>query len=149
VIFGVDYMIGKLQLNLNNTLFGKTEFQDLDNSYFFFDDKGVANTSGGTNAMEYIKQEFSPAVVTDLNVGYNFTKKFSASFTINNILNVLPSWKLVALNSTGQKLLDNAAQKSLLEGGLTFDGRYQILGYNGSQFSQLGTTFNASLNYKF
>lgn len=148
-IFGVDYMIGKLQLNLNNTLFGKTEFQDLDNSYFFFDSKGVANTSGGTNAMEYIKQEFSPAVVTDLNIGYNFTKKLSASFTINNLLNVLPSWKLVALNSTGQKLLDNPAQKSLLEGGLTFDGRYQILGYNGSQFSQLGTTFNASINYKF
>jgi iron complex outermembrane receptor protein len=134
VILGADYMLGKFSANLNATLFGKTAFQDLDN--------------GGSD-MENIKQEFTPAVVTDLNVGYNFTDKLSASFTVNNLFNVLPSWKLVALNSAGQKVLDNAEAKNLLEGFLSFSGRYRILGYNGSQFSQLGTTFAASLNYKF
>lgn len=134
VILGADYMLGKFSANLNATLFGKTAFQDLDN--------------GGSD-MENIKQEFTPAVVTDFNVGYNFTDKLSASFTVNNLFNVLPSWKLVALNSAGQKVLDNAEAKNLLEGFLSFSGRYRILGYNGSQFSQLGTTFAASLNYKF
>lgn len=134
VILGADYMLGKFNANLNATLFGKTAFQDLDN---------------GGSAMENIKQEFTPAVVTDFNVGYQFTDKLSTSFTVNNLFNVLPSWKLVALNSTGQKVLDNPTDKNLLEGFLSFSGRYRILGYNGSQFSQLGTTFSLSLNYKF
>lgn len=134
VILGADYMLGKFNANLNATLFGKTAFQDLDN---------------GGAAMENIKQEFTPAVVTDFNVGYQFSDKLSTSFTVNNLFNVLPSWKLVALNSTGQKVLDNPTDKNLLEGFLSFSGRYRILGYNGSQFSQLGTTFSLSLNYKF
>jgi iron complex outermembrane recepter protein len=37
----------------------------------------------------------------------------------------------------------------LLEGFLSFSGRYRILGYNGSQFSQLGTIFQASFIFKF
>lgn len=134
VILGADYMLGKFNANLNATLFGKTAFQDLDN---------------GGAAMENIKQEFKPAVVTDFNVGYQFTDKLSASFTVNNLFNVLPSWKLVALNSTGQAVLNNPTDKNLLEGFLSFSGRYRILGYNGSQFSQLGSTFALSLNYKF
>jgi len=68
---------------------------------------------------------------------------------VNNIFNVLPTWNLVSLNTNGQKVLDNAAAKSLLEGYLSFSGRYRILGYNGSQFSQLGTTFSASLKMNF
>ncbi|WP_158800054.1 hypothetical protein [Pedobacter sp. L105] len=32
---------------------------------------------------------------------------------------------------------------------LTFDGRYSTTTYVGPQFSQLGTTFVASLNVKF
>ena len=39
--------------------------------------------------------------------------------------------------------------KNLLKGFLEFSGRYHILGYNGSQFSQLGTVFNAQLTVKF
>jgi iron complex outermembrane receptor protein len=133
-ILGFDYSLGKFNAVLNNTLFGPTKFQDLDN---------------GGSAMENIKQVFSPRVVTDLNVGYSFSKFISASFTVNNIFNVLPSWKLVSLNSTGQAVLNDPTQKELLEGALTFSGRYRILGYNGSQFSQLGTIFQGKLTFKF
>lgn len=115
-------------------MFGTTAFQDLDN--------------GGSD-MENIKQKFSAAIVTDLNVGYNFSSKISANVSVNNLFNVLPKWKLEAINSQGQAVLDDAEAKSLLEGFLSFSGRYRILGYNGSQFSQLGTIFNASLTFKF
>jgi len=133
-ILGLDYSVAKWNFNLNNTLFGTTAFQDLDN--------------GGSD-MENIKQKFSAAIVTDLNVGYNFSSKISANVSVNNLFNVLPKWKLEAINSQGQAVLDDAEAKSLLEGFLSFSGRYRILGYNGSQFSQLGTIFNASLTFKF
>ena len=133
-ILGFDYLVSKWNFNLNNTLFGPTEFQDLDN--------------GGSD-MENIKQRFSPAVVTDLNIGYNFNSKFSANFTVSNLFNVLPKWKLEALNAAGQAVLNKPADKSLLEGFLEFSGRYKILAYNGSQFSQLGTIFNAAVTFKF
>jgi iron complex outermembrane receptor protein len=47
--------------------------------------------------------------------------------------------------SLGETYLADPLRKQLLEGGLTFNGRYRILGYYGSQFSQLGTTFATSL----
>ncbi len=140
-VLGFDYNISKLSLNLNNTLFGPTKFQDLDN---------------GGAIMNNIKQVFTTAVVTDLNVGYNFTSKVSASITVNNILNVLPKWNLELTGSSSDanyasavSTLKDPAAKSLLEGFLEFSGRYRILAYNGSQFSQLGTIFQASLNFKF
>ncbi len=133
-VLGFDYSINKFGVSLNNTLFGPTKFQDLDN--------------GGSD-MENIKQVFQPAVVTDLNLGYSFTDKISFSIAANNLFNILPKWKLEALNPAGQTVLNNTAGRELLEGFLSFSGRYRILGYNGSQFSQLGTTFQASLVFKF
>jgi len=133
-VLGFDYAVKKWNFNLNNTLFGPTEFQDLDN---------------GGSTMEHIKQKFTTNVVTDLNIGYDFSKKVSASFTVNNIFNVLPQWDLVALDKTGSDYLADAEQKSLLEGFLEFSGRYRILAYNGAQFSQLGTIFQASVTLKF
>jgi iron complex outermembrane receptor protein len=140
-ILGIDYTIGNFNVVLNNTLFGPTKFQDLDN---------------GGAVMENIKQVFSPAVVTDLNIGYQFTKSISASFTVNNLLNVLPKWKLELTGNSSdsnyaaaQATLNDPTQKQLLEGFLEFSGRYRILGYNGSQFSQLGTTFYGQLTFKF
>ena len=140
-VFGLDYSISKFNINLNNTLFGPAKFQDLDN---------------GGSIMNNIKQVFSSKVVTDLNIGYAFTDKVSASVTVNNLLNVLPKWKLeLTGNSSDPNYADaaatlgNAADKSLLEGFLTFSGRYRILGYNGSHFSQLGTMFQASVTIKF
>jgi iron complex outermembrane receptor protein len=133
-VLGLDYAINKFNINLNNTLFGPTEFQDLEN--------------GGSD-MENIVQKFSTAVVTDLNLGYDFTNRLSASISANNLFNILPKWKLEALNSDGQAVLSDATARQLLEGFLAFSGRYKILAYNGSQFSQLGTTFNATLTFRF
>lgn len=133
-VLGFDYNIKKLSFNLNNTLFGPTQFQDLDN---------------GGAAMENIRQKFKPAVVTDLTLGYDFTDKINLSVTANNLLNILPKWELEAINAAGQTVLSNPTAKNLLEGFLTFSGRYRILGYNGSQFSQLGTIFLANLTVKF
>ena len=145
-ILGLDYQMGKFNVNLNNTLFGKTAFRDFDN---------------GGDAMADIKAVFKPAVVTDLSIGYMFNDKISLTLNANNLLNVLPKWDLVASSvattdaektasaARANKILSNPAEKSLLRGFLGFSGRYDILGYNGSQFSQLGTTINANLNIKF
>jgi iron complex outermembrane recepter protein len=141
VIGGLDYSMGNWNIVLNNTMFGPTKFQDLDN---------------GGSQMNNIKQVFSTAIVTDLNVGYAFSKNISASFTVNNLLNVLPTWKLELTGNesdpdyaAAKATLENETDRSLLEGFLTFSGRYRILGYNGSQFSQLGTTFMGQLTFKF
>lgn len=133
-IIGVDYAVGKWFFDLNNTLFGPTEFQDLDN---------------GGSIMEDIKQRFKPNVVTDINIGYDITSKINASVSVSDVFNVLPKWNLVALDKAGADYLADAAQKSLLEGFLEFSGRYRILAYNGSQFSQLGTIFQGTLTFKF
>lgn len=140
-VLGFDYSVNKFGVSLNNTLFGPTKFQDLDN---------------GGDQMNNIKQVFKTAVVTDLNLGYNFTDKISFNIGINNLFNVLPKWKLELTGTASdpdyagaKATLANAAAKSLLEGFLAFSGRYRILGYNGSQFSQLGTMFQSSLIFKF
>jgi iron complex outermembrane recepter protein len=133
-ILGLDYTIGKFNVNLNNTLFGKTAFQDLDN---------------GGGDMENLKAEFKPAVVTDLSLGYVISDKVTFTLNVNNLLGVLPSWDLVALNAKGEAALKDPANKSLIRGFLGFSGRYDILGYNGSQFSQLGRIFNAQMTIKF
>lgn len=140
-VLGFDYIINKFGISLNNTLFGPTKFQDLDN---------------GGSQMNNIKQVFSTAVVTDLNFGYNLNEKMSFNIAVNNILNVLPKWKLELTGNTSdpdyadaKATLANTADRELLEGFLSFSGRYRILGYNGSQFSQLGTLFQASFVFKF
>ena len=133
-ILGLDYTVGKFNINLNNTLFGKTAFQDLDN---------------GGGDMENLKAEFKPAVVTDLSLGLAVSDKVSFALNVNNLLGVLPSWDLVALNAKGEAALKDPANKSLIRGYLGFSGRYDILGYNGSQFSQLGRIFNAQMTIKF
>ncbi len=133
-ILGFDYNVGKLNIGLYNTLFGPTKFQDLDN---------------GGSIMNHIKAEFEPAVVTDLVVSYDITKKATFTLGVNNILNVLPKWDLVGIDQEGEDYLKNEADKSLLRGFLGFSGRYDILGYNGSQFSQLGTMISGTLSIKF
>lgn len=140
-VLGLDYTINKFSIDLNNTLFGPTKFQDLDN---------------GGSIMNNIKQVFKTAVVTDLNVGYAFTSRISASITVSNLFNVLPKWDLKLTGNSSDPdyanavaTLNSPSAKSLLEGFLEFSGRYKILAYNGSQFSQLGTIFQGSLTFKF
>lgn len=133
-ILAFNYAVKKWNFNLANTLFGSTAFQDLDN---------------GGGKMENIKAVFTPAVVSDLSVGYNFSKNISITANANNFLNVLPKWDLIAQNDAGAKVVNDPAAKALLRADLGFSGRYDILGYNGSQFSQLGTMFNANLQIRF
>jgi iron complex outermembrane recepter protein len=143
-ILGFDFALNKWNINLNNTLFGTTAFRDLDN--------------GGSD-MLYIKAVFKPAVVTDLSIGYSFNNKISLTLNANNILNVIPKWDLkldpiegandAAAKASAEKTLADPAAKAILRGFLGFSGRYDILGYNGSQFSQLGTILNSQLTFRF
>ena len=130
VIFGVNYDIGKFGLSLNNTYFGKTTFKQ----------DGM-----DTN----LRTEFIPKIVSDLGVTYNFSSKFTVAANINNLFNVLPEWKFVAENAAGQTILNNAALTLEQTNLITFNGRYSMVTYDGSHFSQLGTMMNLSLNYRF
>jgi iron complex outermembrane receptor protein len=129
-VFGIDYEIGKLMFSLNNTLFGPTTFRNADM------DKNL-------------KVEFKTKVVTDFAIYYRVTNRTTIGFNVNNILNVLPEWKLVALNSEGEKILADAEKKQEQSDFITFNNRYAITTYDGSHFSQLGTIFNLSVNIKF
>jgi iron complex outermembrane receptor protein len=130
VVAGASYRINKMSYHLNNTLFGSTAYQDINN---------------GGLIMEHVQQVFSPAMTTDLHIARQLRKNIQLSFTVNNIFNVLPKWKLEGLDPVGETYLSDPLRRQLLEGGLTFNGRYRILGYYGSQFSQLGTTFATTL----
>jgi iron complex outermembrane recepter protein len=129
-ILGGDLTAGKLSLNLNNTLFGPTTFNNADLS-------------------SDLKIEFVPKVVTDLGIAYNFNNNLTATFTIQNLLNVFPEYKFKAMNSAGEALLNDDAALEVQENNITFNGRYPIITYDGSHFSQMGTSFLFQLNYKF
>jgi len=136
-ILGANYEVGKFGLNLNNTYFGKTTFKQ----------QGMSSD---------LRTEFIPKVVTDLGINYNATEKFTIALNINNLLNVLPEWEFKAENAAGQALINDTSltyygvthiqeQSNLI----TFNQRYSQMTYDGFHFSQLGTMFNLSLNYKF
>jgi iron complex outermembrane receptor protein len=57
--------------------------------------------------------------------------------------------ELYKRNSTGQAILDGAAVTNSPSNLITFNQRYSQMTYDGYHFSQLGTMFNLSLNYKF
>jgi iron complex outermembrane receptor protein len=129
-ILGFDYDIGKLGFSLNNTLFGPTKFRNADMN-------------------ENLRVEFLTKLVTDLAIYYHVTKRTTIGFNINNIFNVLPEWKFVALNADGQKILDNPESKQEQSDFVTFNNRYPITTYDGSHFSQLGTIYNLNISIKF
>lgn len=129
-ILGIDYNVGKFMFNLNNTLFGSTTFRQ-----------------AGLN--QNLKTVFSPAVVTDLGINFQISKTLSLGVNANNLLNVLPKWELKALNAAGEAVLADPVQKKNNENAITFNNRYNIVTYDGSQFSQLGTTLAANLVVKF
>lgn len=129
-ILGVDYVVGKMNFNLNNTLFGPTTFRQ-----------------NGLNSN--LKTVFEPKVVTDLGANFQLGKSVTLGLNINNIFNIMPKWNLVALNSAGEAVLKDAAQVFNNVNLITFNGRYSNVTYDGSHFSQLGTTFAANLNFRF
>lgn len=129
-ILGFDFFVNKWSFNLNNTLFGPTTFDNADLS----DDLQV---------------EFKPKVVTDLSVAYQFNDHLSAALALQNIFNIMPEYKLISRNSTGDAILADENQVADQVSYITFNGRYPVLTYDGSHFSQMGTMFNFQLSYKF
>ena len=129
IILGGDYDIRKISLNLNNTVFGPTTFRQ-----------------AGLN--ENLKTEFKTKIVTDLGVNFRLTSKVDLGFNVQNLLNVKPEWEFKALNAAGQAVLNNPAQVKNNSNLITFNQRYSIVTYDGSHFSQLGTTFAATLTVK-
>lgn len=129
-ILGANYEIGKLGLAFNNTYFGKTTFKQ----------QGMSND---------LRTEFTPKIVTDIGVTYTATDNMTISLNVNNALNVLPEWSFKAENSAGTALLADPVQVKNQSNLITFNQRYSQMTYDGYHFSQLGTMFNVSLNYKF
>jgi len=130
-VVGATYEMRRLNLSLNNTYFGKTEFRqaDLDN----------------TN----LKTVFDPKVVTDLAVTLDLFANVSLSANVNNVLDVLPEWKFEALTPAGAAILRDPAQTKNQTNAITFNGRYDIMTYDGYHFSQLGRIFNLTLTQRF
>lgn len=135
-ILGANYEINKFGFSLNNTLFGKTSF---------FQQGLSTDANGNFN----LGTEFDPKVVTDLGVNYSATDKLTIALNINNLLNVLPEWNFVSQNAAGDAILADPAQTQNQSNLITFNQRYSQMTYDGYHFSQLGTMFNLSLNYKF
>ena len=130
-IAGGDYEIGKFIFSLNNTVFGPTKFRNAD-----YSDAGLAT-------------EFLTKMVTDLGVNFKATDKLSLALNVNNIFNVVPKFKITADTASAQAIINNPAKLLVEYNNITFDGRYPTMGYDGFHFSQLGTMFNVSMNYKF
>ncbi len=129
-ILGANYDINKFGFSVNNTYFGKTTFQQQGMSADLF-------------------TEFTPKIVTDLGINFSATEKFTIALNINNLLNVLPEWSFQSKNAAGDAILADAAQVQNQSNLITFNQRYSQMTYDGYHFSQLGTMFNLSLNYKF
>lgn len=129
-ILGTTYDIGKFGFSLNNTYFGKTTFKQ----------SGLSSD---------LRTEFTPKIVTDLAINFNATEKLTISLNANNLLNVLPEWEFVAENANGQAILNDPAQVKNQSNLITFNQRYSQMTYDGYHFSQLGSMFNLSLNYRF
>ena len=138
-ILGIDFSISKFTFSLNNTLFGPTKFRNA----------GMSSD---------LRIEFQTKLVTDLGITYQMNPKTTVAFNVNNLFNVLPEWKFVALNAAGESLLTDTTpvpgyfgltpiqvQSNLV----TFNQRYPIVTYDGSHFSQLGTMFNLAVNIRF
>lgn len=128
-ILGIDYTLGKFNFNLTNTVFGPTKFRN-----------------AGMN--ENLQIEFLTKAVTDIGISYQFNSVIAATFNANNIFNVLPEWKFVALNAEGQALLNDPAAVKTQSNLVTFNQRYSRMTYDGYHFSQLGTMFSLALNVK-
>jgi iron complex outermembrane recepter protein len=138
-ILGADYTLGKFNFSLNNTVFGPTEFRN-----------------AGMNSN--LKIEFLTKVVTDLGITYQWSDRTTLALNINNILNVLPEWKFVALNQAGRDLLNDETPdpgyfgltpREIESNLITFNQRYSTMTYDGYHFSQLGTLVNFAVNVRF
>jgi len=91
---------------------------------------------------------FKPKMVTDGHLSYQFTTWLGASLSVNNMFNILPEYVLKPLNASGQQVLNDPVAFKRNINAVTFNGRYHIATYDGSHFSQSGTTFLLTINCK-
>lgn len=139
-VLGLDLDYSKLNFSLNNTLYGPTQFR---------------NAGLDDNLMV----KFKTRTVTDFALNYQLTNNTTLSFNVNNMFDVLPKWELKPVNNTakGNDILTSTAKdpktgmtpRETQVNLITFNGRYPIVTYDGSHFSQLGRAYNMSLNVRF
>jgi iron complex outermembrane receptor protein len=129
-ILGADWDYKKLNLSVNNTVFGPTRFRQA----------GLDSN---------LETKFKTKNVTDFALNYNLMPNVTVSFNVNNVFNTTPEWEFKALNAEGQKIINDPNAKAIQRNLITFNGRYDMVTYDGSHFSQLGRTYAASLNYRF
>ncbi len=165
VILGANYDIGKFSFSLNNTVFGPTKFRNigLQDVEQFLDLTPVAADVDGQSDLSV---EFLTKVVTDLGINFNATDEITIALNVNNILNILPEREFKSLTASGDRVLNGAVTpagltlndgripagvpvEKIVDNLISFNQRYSQMSYNGFHFSQLGTMFNLSLNYKF
>jgi len=130
LIFGGDYSIGKISLNLNNTVVGPTTFHQ----------SGLSKN---------LDTRFTTKILTDLGGTVALFKNVTLAVNAQNIFNIVPKWKFKALNTAGEAELRDPAAVFNYTNLLTFNGRYATVTYDGAHFSQLGSTFVASLKVTF
>ena len=130
IIFGTSYEMGNINLMLNNTYFGSTEFRQ-----------------SGMSAD--LKTVFEAKVVSDINISYAVDDNLTFNVSLNNILDVTPKWNFEAMNAAGTDLLANAVKTKEQSNLITFNQRYAMMTYDGFHFSQLGRMFNLGFTYSF
>lgn len=129
VLLGLNYGIGKFNVNLNNTYFGEVSWMHSNNGL-----NGAPLGPGGTNLPtedSAYDQTFAGKIITDLNVNYKFSNKLSANISVNNLLDVYPD----EIDTKGDFVTD-------------LGGRFKYP-WEVNQFGFNGTVINAGLTFKF
>jgi len=129
-VVGAAYEMRRLNLSLNNTYFGKTEFRQ----------QGLSSN---------LKTVFDAKIVSDLAITFDLFNNVSLAANVNNLFDVIPKWNFEALNAAGTAILSDPAQTKVQRNLITFNGRYDVMTYDGYHFSQLGRIYNLSLTHRF
>lgn len=102
VLLGLNYDSEKVNLGLNNTMFGKVTI--------------TAPESGGTD------QELSSKIATDVYFSYKLTEKLSVNTNLNNIFDVYPDVTLASTNTSqaGSRFVYSSEVQQLGQLGTNF-----------------------------
>lgn len=110
-LYGANYKVKKFNASINNTYFGEVTWQ---------------------HASDPEKDQiFSGKTITDVSLGYKFSKMIAANITVNNVFDVYPD----EIDGKG-------------DAGTTLGGRFKYP-WEVNQFGFNGMTFKAGLTFKF
>jgi len=138
-VLGIDVDYARINYSLNNTVYGPTQFRN-------------------AGMDENLSIKFKTKTVTDFAINYQLTDNMTLSFNVNNMFDVTPKWDFKPVNDTtkGAAILSSTTKdaygmtpREVQSNLITFNGRYPIVTYDGSHFSQLGRMYNMSLNVRF